>query len=221
MEVTLNNIKRIFMNFLDYLNESYYNKELKSFFEKILNCELDIELNRSEEDIFIVKNKTVNELKEKIDIHMKKISNHVNRMKNPVYSISLIKNDNVELSIKYITEKFRKKYIFHATHSSNVASILKDGILKQDARRKDYIKTYDDAIVYILYRGSFFFGARSLALKYGTSIYGNECVVLKIDNSTGKYNDSSFYEPESKEKYGYSHSFFIINNIDPEDIHIV
>lgn len=210
------------MKFSEYLNESYYNKELKSFFENILKCEMEIELNRTEEDIFIIKNKDIEELKEKINIHMKRISNHTNRMKNPVYSISLIKNNGiVELSIKYITEKFRKKYIFHATDVSNLESILKNGILKQDARSKNYINVYDDAIVYILYRGSFFFGAKSLAMKYGNSIYGNKCVVLKIDNSTGKYNDVSYYEPESKEKYGYSHSFFIIDKIDPKDITLV
>lgn len=210
------------MNFIKYLNESYYNKELKSFFETLFKCEMDIELNRTEEDIFVIKNKTFKEVNEKINMSMKKISNHVNRMKHPVYSISLYHtNDKIELSIKYITEKFRKKYIFHATSKANIESILKNGILKQDARKKEYIHEYDDATIYVLYRGSFFFGARSLALKYGTSIYGNDCVVLKIDNSTGKYNESSFYEPESKEKYGYSHSFFIIDNIDPNDITIV
>lgn len=203
------------------LFESYYHNSVKAIFEKITKITIESDLNRTEEDRFIAKIGR-NEAEKLIEKGIKQLSNHLNRLKDPVYTIEVhdIDESSCYISIRYITDKFRKKYIFHATKSSNVKSILENGLLKQDARNKNYINSYDDATIFTIYRGLFFFGAKSLAKKYGELNYGNDYIILKIDNSSGKYNDASYYEPESKEKYGYSHSFFIIDHISKEDISI-
>lgn len=211
------------MKFLEFLNESYYHSFLIEYFEKILKVKIVPDSNREAYDIFhFESDKDLNHFSKIISDKLDQIYKRLNRQKNPAYTINLKKIDSnkYELNVHFMVNMFRKKVIYHGTHVDKVASIMKNGITPKDEPvHKPYINNKDE-IGFLLYNGSFFFGAKSLAKKFAQAKYGSEWAVVMIDNSESKYNEFSYYEDDSKEKYGYSHSFFINKTINPKDIYL-
>lgn len=210
------------MKFVDFLNESYYHEEIKTYFEKLFKVTMVSESNRTEYDEYVFKSEeSFEKLKVRLKNKIDKTHDYLNRQKNPGYNLILERDgDFYKLSIYYMVDLFRKKKIYHGTSSHLVKDIMEKGILPYSALKSDIKKDADtsDTLIYRLYNGSFFFGAKSLAMKYAKAKYGADAYALEIDNSDGKYNKHSYYEPNSKEKFGYSHSFFITVKIDPADI---
>lgn len=208
------------MSFLDFLNESYFHSFLSEYFEKLLKVKIVSDSNREGYDVFHFESEnSLSHFSEIISSNLTQIYKRLNRQKNPAYTILLSKKENqYELRINFLVNKMRKKMIYHGTHSDNVASILKSGLKVANGPVKDPFIEDGNEVGYSLYNGSFFFGARSLAKKFAQIKYGSAAAVLEIDNSENQYGEFSYYEDGSKEKYGYSHSFFINTTIDPKDI---
>ena len=209
------------MKFSTFLEESYYHESLKTYFEKLLKVSIKSESNRDAYDEFTFESgDTLSHFSDLIKKNKEQIYKRLNRQKNPIYDIVISHQDDAgfTLTVNFMVNKFRKKVIYHATHVAHVADIMKNGLYVNDVPTKTVYNESDNKISFLLYKGAFFFGAKSLAKKFAQAKYGNNGVVLMIDNSDSIYNEFSYYEDNSKEKYGYSHSFFINSIINPKNI---